>query len=44
LEFEGKMKEKEMEMVKEIENYERKNSVLLVRIAELETQLLSLRN
>ena len=31
------MKEKELEMVKEMENYEKKNSALLVRIAELET-------
>jgi len=31
------MKEKEMKMVREIENYEKKHSALLVRITELET-------
>ena len=36
-EFEAKIKEKETETIKEIENYERKNSQLSLRVAELET-------
>ena len=43
-EFEAKIQQKEAEMVKEIENYERKNSSLVMRVAELETELLSLKN
>lgn len=37
LEFENKMKEKEFEMIREIENYENKNSLLMTKIAQLET-------
>jgi len=35
-EFEAKIREKESEMVAEIESYERKNAVLAGRVAELE--------
>lgn len=37
LEFENKMKEKEFEMIREIDNYENKNSLLMTKIAQLET-------
>lgn len=42
-EFEAKIQQKEAEMVKEIESYEKKNSSLVLRVAELETELLSLK-
>lgn len=37
LEFENKMKEKEFEMIREIDNYENKNSLMMTKIAQLET-------
>ena len=42
-EFEVKIQQKEAEMVKEIESYEKKNSSLVMRVAELKTELLSLK-